>query len=89
MVIKIKFKSLNGISCRHLLVQSQQLRHGVKPCSKLTMETPKRRQIGLSDVSIVNSVANFEHVIIGRDISFKVSKQLTVPGYQCWSKLFN
>ena len=45
------------------------------------METSKRRQIRHSDVIILNSFAKFEHVIIGLDISLKVSKQLTVIGH--------
>ena len=57
MVIKIKLKGLIVYLCRHLLVQSQQLKH-CKPCSKLTMETPKRHQRHHSVVSIINSDAN-------------------------------
>ena len=41
------------------------------------METPQWRQRRHSDVSIANSAANFEHVIIEQYISLETSKQLT------------
>ena len=77
MVIKIKLKSLNSISLSTFTCSKSTAR----PCSKSTIETSKRRQRSHSDVSIVNSVANFEHVAVGPDISLKVSKQLTVLGH--------
>ena len=58
-----------------------------KPCSKATIETSNRHQRRHSDVSIVNSFAKFEHVIIGPDISLKVSKQLTVLGHSMLAEI--
>ena len=71
MVFKIKLKGLNNISLSTFTCL----------CSKSTIETSKRCQRRHSDVSIVNSVANSEHVVIWPDISLKVPKQLTVLGH--------
>ena len=81
MVFKIKSKGLNGISLPKFTCLKSAIETRCKPCSKVTTETPKRRQRRYSDVSIRSSVANFEHAIIGRDISLKVSEQLTVLGH--------
>ena len=76
-IIKIKLKGLNSISLSSFTCSKS----APKPCSKSTMETSNGRQIRHSDVSIVNSIANFEHVVVGSDISLKFSKQLTVLGH--------
>ena len=77
MVIKIKLKGLNNISLSTFTCSKST----PKLCSKSTIETSKRCQRRHSDVSIVNSVANYEHVVIWPDISLKVPKQLTVLGH--------
>ena len=77
MVIKIKLKGLNAIS----LLTFTCSKSTPKPCSTSTIETSKCCQRRHSDVSIVNSFANFEHVISGPDINLKVSKQWTVLGH--------
>ena len=65
------------MSLSTFIAQNQQ----PTPCTKLAIETSKCRQKRHSDVSIVNPIANFEHVIIGLGISLKRSKQLTVFGH--------
>ena len=70
MVSRIKLKGLNSISLLTFTCSKSRS----KPSSKSTIETSKRRQRRHSDVSFVNSVANFEDVIIGPDIGLKVSK---------------
>ena len=87
MVIKSKLKGLNSIYLSTITCSKSTTGTWCKPCSKLTTETPKQFQRCCSDVSIANFVANFEHVIIGQDISLKVSKQLTVLGHSMLLKI--
>ena len=61
MVIKTKLKGLNGISLSIFTSSKSAIETRCNPCSKSTIETPKRRHIHRSDNSIANSVANFEH----------------------------
>ena len=77
MVIKIELIGLNNIS----LSTFTNSKSTPRSCSKSAIETSKRHQRSHSDVSIVNSVPNFGHVVVGPDISLKVSKQLTVLGH--------
>ena len=81
MVIKIKLKGLNGKSLSTFTCSKSATKTLCKLCSKLTIETPKEDQGSYFDVSIVNAIPNFEHAIIGWDISLKVSKQVTVLGH--------
>ena len=81
MVIKMKLKGLNCISLLTFTCSKSTSKTWCKPCSKLTIETPKQHQRHHSDVSIVSSIVYFEHVIVVWDISLKVLKQLTVLGH--------
>ena len=70
MVIKIKLKGVNSISLSAFTCSKST----PKPCSKSTIETSKCCQRRHSGISIVSSVANLEHIVIGPDISLKSFK---------------
>ena len=72
--------NLNGISFSTFTCSKSTTKIRCKLCSKLRIETSKHCEICHSDVSVVNSVTNFQHAIFGWDIKVNVSKYLTVLG---------
>ena len=87
MIIKIKLNGASSISLLTFTYTKSTTETWCKLCSESTMETPEWRQKRHSDVSIVNSTANLELVIIRRYISLEVSKQLTVLGHSMLAEI--